>query len=355
MANYQSGRLSQHLAGDVDLENMPEAGDPRGLTQFAGQAQREFGDVGGVTRDYDITRSYGPQDSFSADRQRVEEALMGRLNPQLEGERSRIENQMAQKGIRAGSNAYNAAFDPYNRQSTDARLAVIGAGGQEQQRMMDMAAQRAGFENTAQAQRAAFRNAAQSQAFSQEALRGQFANAGLAQNFGISQGIIGAQDTARQNALNETYQSRNQPINEISALMSGSQVSQPNFLNIARNQIPTTDVGGLINKSFDQRMDIYKQESQNYNAMMGGLMGMAGGMMKMSDERVKEDVVPMGRVFGLPIYEFSYKGDPQHRRDVGPMAQDVERVMPSAVKHIGGIKHLDMRKMGAVLGRAAHG
>jgi Chaperone of endosialidase len=332
MANYQSGRLAQHLAGDINLSDMPAAGDPSKLANMPG-LQTTFGEAG------DITKTYGPADNFSADRQRVEESLMARLNPQLERERKAIETRLADQGIRYGGQAYGGAFDPYNRQANDARLAAIGAGGEEQQRMMNMAGQRAGFEN-----------AAQSQAFQQAMARGQFANTALGQNFAQQQAVLQAQDQARKDALTEAYAARAQPIQEVSALMSGSQVQQPNFMNTPRTNIPTTDVGGLINQRFQQGMDIYKQESAQHQALMGGLFGLAGGMMKMSDRRVKEAVVPLGKVFGVPVHEYSYKHDPQHRRHVGPMAQDVEKIDRKSVKTIGGIKHIDTGRLGAVLG-----
>src|SRR4249919_1130793 len=114
MANVQSGRLSNFLANDINLSGAPDAGDPNAIgaigpaaTSFgdAGQQQRSFADAG------DITRSYGPQDNFSADRSRVEEAMYGRLNPQLQKERSNIETRLADQGIRYGSAAYTSAMD----------------------------------------------------------------------------------------------------------------------------------------------------------------------------------------------------------------------------------------------------
>ena len=121
---------------------------PYAATEFAnvGGQQRALGDAGAITRDY------GPADSFSADRQRVEESLYGRINPQLARDRQALETRLQDQGIRYGSQAYNQAMDDWNRQSTDARLAVTAAGGQEQQRMTDMAAKRAGFQNAAQLQ-----------------------------------------------------------------------------------------------------------------------------------------------------------------------------------------------------------
>ena len=129
-------------------------------------------------------------------------------------------------------------MDDYNRQATDARFGAIGQAGQEQQRMMDMAAQRAGFQN-----------AAQQQAYDQVQGRGSFANQAQASrtrrtrrwrrsampawrsSWRRQQSVFNAQNAARNQYMQEQYAQRNQPINEITSLMSGSQVQQPNWLN----------------------------------------------------------------------------------------------------------------------------
>jgi len=370
MANTQSARLASHLANDINLSGGPAAGDPSQITGIdkaattfgdAGRQQTTFGDAGEITRDY------GPADNYSADRSRVEEALYGRLNPQLQRERSNVEQRLADQGIKYGSPAYAAAMDDYNRQANDARLGVTQIGGQEQQRLDTMAAQRAGFQNSAQQQaygqeqgRGQFANQAQANQFTQEAARGEFANAGLAQQVAQGQAGFNAQNMARNQWMNEQYAARNQPINEISSLLSGSQINNPNFVNTPNNQIPTTDVAGLINNRFSQDMDIYKQESANQNALMGGIFGMMGGMMKMSDERVKDVGPKLATVFAagddgerkeLPIYAYSYKDDPEQRQHVGPMAQDVEKIDKRAVrKDERGVRHIHTgRVMGSIL------
>jgi len=354
MANAQSGRLSSHLGKEIDLGGAPAAGDPNAISS-APMAATEFGGQG------DITKSYGDGD-FNISRDKYEDALMQRMNPQLSRERGNIEQRLADQGIRYGSQAYSSAMDDYNRQANDARFAAVGAAGDEQARMMQMAQQRAAFENQAQ-----------SQGFQQAATRGEFQNAGLAQQLQQKQSGFNAQNMARNQYMNEQYAARNQPINEISSLLSGSQINNPNFVNTPNNQIPTTDVAGLINTRFNQDMDIYKQESQNYNQLMGGILGMAGGMMKMgmSDRREKEDIVRVGTVFAtdvdqnepklkavdgddskkeLPIYEYAFKRDPDKTRHIGPMAQDVEKIDKGAVKTKGGIKYVDHeRVMGNIL------
>jgi hypothetical protein len=326
-----------------------------------GQIQTSLGDAGAITKDY------GPADDFSADRLRVEESLNQRLDPRLQRDRANVEQRLADQGIRYGSQAYASAMDDWNRQSNDQRLAVTAQGGQEQQRMMDMAAQRAGFQNAAQQQQyqqnlgaGSFTNAAQAQQNSQNAAQAGFHNAGTAQNLARNQSIFNAANSARNQYMQEQAQQRNQPLNEISALMSGSQVQNPNWLNSPQSQIATTDIGGLINQNFAQQQQNYQTANANWQATMGGLLGLGGKLATMSDERVKENIVPMGTVFAagsdgkrkkLPISEWSYKGDPA--RHVGPMAQDVERIDKSAVTTRGGVKHIYPDKvMGSIL-RAA--
>src|SRR6185369_11926783 len=185
-------------------------------------------------------------------------------------------------------------------------------------------------------------------------------NSGTAQNYQQQQGNFNAANLARQQYLNEQYAQRNQPINEINSLLSGSQIANPNFVNAPNNQIPTTDVAGLINQRFNQDMNVYQQQSQSYNTLMGGILGLGAGAMKLSDEREKDDIVKMGTVFAakpeggqaeLPIYAYSYKRDVDGARHVGPMAQDVEKVDPRAVVNHGGRKYIrPERVMGSILG-----
>ena len=62
------------------------------------------------------------------------------------------------------------------------------------------------------------------------------------------------QTDARNSALQEMYQLRNQPINEISALLSGAQVSQPSFVNTGQYNSPTTDYAGIVSDNYNQQL-----------------------------------------------------------------------------------------------------
>lgn len=110
---------------------------------------------------------------FSADRSRIESDLFTRINPQLERQKAALETNLINQGFQRGTQAFTDAMDEQNRAINDQRLAITEQGGNEQSRMFNMAT----------------------------------AN--------------------RSERLKEMLALRNQPINEITALLSGSQVSLP--------------------------------------------------------------------------------------------------------------------------------
>ena len=63
----------------------------------------------------------------------------------------------------------------------------------------------------------------------------------------------------------------------------------------------------------------------------------ASGIFTISDRRMKENIEEIGHLDGiLPIYRYSYLGEEVFR--TGLMAQDVEKVVPEAVKDFGKFK-----------------
>lgn len=124
--------------------------------------------------------------------------------------------------------------------------------------------------------------------------------------------------TGRGQAFSEAMATRNQPINEITALLSGSQVSNPAAMGAATPQagVAGVDYTGLVNQQ-------YQSQVANHQNMMGGLFGMASaGMGLMSDRRLKTDIQRVGITDdGVPIYTYKYlSGGPTQ---MGVMAQDV--------------------------------
>lgn len=143
--------------------------------------------------------------------------------------------------------------------------------------------------------------------------------------------------TGRGQAFSENLATRNQPINEITALLSGSQVSNPAQMSGAT---PQTQVGGVDYAGMVQQN--YQNKLNSSGGALGGLFGLAGSLggaalSKWSDARVKENIHRVGTLDnGLPVYAYNYVwGGPT---EIGLMAQDVERVNPDAVTEIDGIK-----------------
>lgn len=80
------------------------------------------------------------------------------------------------------------------------------------------------------------------------------------------------------------------------------------------------------------------------NAVSGAGSALSSGasalMSMFSDERLKDDIEPVGELYdGTNIYRYRYKGDPMMR--IGVMAQEVEQTNPDAVTEIGGYKAVD--------------
>lgn len=134
---------------------------------------------------------------------------------------------------------------------------------------------------------------------------------------------------------------RNQPINEITSLMSGSQVSQPQAYGPNMTRIPTTDNAGIISNYDNQRMQQWQAEMAQRNAMMGGLFSLGSSFIGMSDRRAKKNIkkigsIPItrddGREARTGLYAWNYKGEkggkPRHQ---GVMAQNIAKAKPSAV------------------------
>lgn len=82
--------------------------------------------------------------------------------------------------------------------------------------------------------------------------------------------------SGRGQAVSEQLTERNQPINEITALMSGGQVTQPSFTGTPQTSVAGTDVAGLTMDAYKYGpLAQYQAKEANRKAMMGGLFGLA--------------------------------------------------------------------------------
>lgn len=310
--NRVSGQLLDHFGEEFNLDGVRRGGNANAVgsgtqTMLGGRPNLQENVAQGGIRNQiagagAVTRSYGTD--FSEDRQRVESALMERMNPSLQQDRQALEARLASQGIGIGSQAYQAAMGDFSQQSNDARLGAILAGGEEQSRMVGMERDRAGFQN-----------AAQQQQFGQNAMRSQFANDAQGQQFGQDLQQVGLRNAARQgefdnrarqvqqnNAartqgqqnnlteqqyfdqtrardIQERLMLRNQPLNEISALMSGSQVSMPQFGATPQGTVANTDYAGLVANQDAMNQQNYQTQLGGWNMLAGGLGGGIGALI----------------------------------------------------------------------------
>jgi hypothetical protein len=343
IANQQSGRIGELLGKPLDASNAPGLADVSGIRSpqyqnFASGPRLQTG-INGAGQG--ITKTYGTADDYQSGVKRVEDAMFERLNPQLDRQRAALESQLANQGIGVGSRAYQAAMDDYNRGANDQRTSVILGSGQEQSRLAGLDNARASFQNAAQAQgfgqnatNAQFGNDANQQMFANQSSVTQNNNRIQDQQFNAAMAQAQAQNQSRSQWMQEQFALRNQPINETTALLSGSQVTQPNFVNAQMPTIPTTDNAGIIAKNYDQKLQGWQMENQMTANILGGLFGLGGNILA-SDRRLKQDVKRIGTADnGLPIYSYRYKaGGPVQ---IGFMADEVAQIRPDAVADIGG-------------------
>lgn len=264
-------------------------------------------DTSGVTPVFDISKINLPQlqqlgsTDYAGERGRVEQALLDRMRPQLDARRASTENQLVNQGFRRGAEGYDRGMDEVSQAENDAYLGAILAGGQEQSRLADLDLRSTAFNN-------------------------QTAQTGYQNQLTQAQ----AQDAQRGRQLQELYTQRNQPINEIIALLSGSQIQNPNWINTNMPTIPTTDYAGLVQQHYRDELAAWENDQAQTQGILGGLFGLGSSILKYSDERLKEGVRRVGWLDnGLPVYLYRYKaGGPP---EIGLIAQDVERANPNAV------------------------
>lgn len=123
--------------------------------------------------------------------------------------------------------------------------------------------------------------------------------------------------TGRSQGFSEALAQRNQPLNEIIGLMSGTQIQNPNasFAQTPQSQVAGVDYSGLVQNKFNA-------DTQAYNARTGALGGLFGaGLSLFSDARLKTNIKRIGETDERqPIYSYNYVwGGPTH---IGVMAQE---------------------------------
>jgi hypothetical protein len=231
-----------------------------------------------------------------------QQAIMARLEPSLAKQRVSTETQLINQGLRPGTEAYNNAIQLLGQQENDARQQAALQGLN-----LDIGANAQGYNQALQS--------------------GQFGN------------------TAQQQALAEAIQQRQMPLNEITALMSGSQIQNPQFGAYQGATVTPPPIFQATQAKGMLDQNTYNQQVAGANANTSGLysLGAAALPLVFSDRRLKSNIVRLGtHPIGVGIYEYDIFGG----RQIGVMAQELMEVMPEAVhQHPSGYLMVDYGRL----------
>jgi len=166
-----------------------------------------------------------------------QEAIMSRLEPSLARARTSTETNLVNQGLRPGTEAYDNAIRSLGEQETDQRTQAVLQGIN-----LDTAANAQGYNQALQS--------------------GQFGN------------------TAQQQALAQAIQGRQMPLNEITALMSGSQIQNPQFQAYQGANVAAAPTFAATQAQGAFDANAYNQRVATQNANTAGLYSLGGQALR---------------------------------------------------------------------------
>jgi hypothetical protein len=237
----------------------------------------------GIKGSYDFSKlsAMPKKEEFAAQRDKITDAMMQRLQPYLDKQRAAMDVRLANQGITHGSEAYNWDFDQLNRGENDQRIAALLAGDTEAQRLFENAMgirQQGMGEAVAQGN---FGNAAQAQEFGQKATNAEFYNKAQEAKFGQGLASSQFQNQARAQAIQEADYFKNQPLNMLNALRTGGQANVPTFGNAPGTgaNIAPAPIYAAAQDQYAAAMQQYQTKLQQQQALMGGVAGLGGAAL----------------------------------------------------------------------------
>ena len=218
-------------------------------------------------------------------RRRVEEALMSRLNPQLQQDEQNLRTRLLNSGIEVGTDAYNREFTLQNQKANDARMQTVLAGGQEEDRQtkllqglndqqfqqalatgkfgqdadIAMAGNATSRSNAATAASATMGAAGMNNAGAMDRLKLSLAQ--QANEFNVNTGFKAAEfnNNMRTQQLREQQFLRDNPLNEMTIMKGLSSPTMPTFASYYNtNQGPAPTTGPDTMGGAKQGLELYK-------------------------------------------------------------------------------------------------
>lgn len=349
-AGKNIGYVDAAQATPLNFDNMHQMGGSVGVGPLKNNV--EAGDIQ-KSLDYSNLTALPGANDFSAERERVTNALYGqatsRLDPMFNQREDKARARLANMGISENSDAYRTELDNFGRDRNDAYSTAmneaIRAGGDEQSRIFGLAlGARQQGQNEAD-NMGNFANLAQNQEFTQGQANLENFNAAEGQRFTQASGNVALDAAKRQQEVQEASYLRSLPINEMATLLGNTQgVAQPTF-----NPVPQVGVAAPDAMGFKLGKYQAKKAADQSGGVLGSAIGALGSVgaafATKSDARVKTNIRGAGVLpNGIPTYTFTYIGDDEPH--FGVMAQDVLEVMPEAVvTNDNGYMMVDYRKV----------
>lgn len=164
--------------------------------------------------------------SMATDRSRVEQAIMDRANPLLKQNRDSEVARLAAMGLVPGGAKYGRVSDQFEKSANDLAIAAVGAGGQEQSRLMDLY------------------------------------NKGL-----------GASNDAKTTQTNLNMNQRNSLIQELMSMLTGSQPGSQPQTGYNGPAMGGVDYAGLVNNKYNQDVAAYNNKQQGIGTLLSAGLG----------------------------------------------------------------------------------
>lgn len=208
------------------VPNVNQALNPvqQGLLDQQNQIKGSMGDIG-LNVAQNAQGTYAQPLSFSgapampgdaqATRDKVMAAMMGRVDEDTTKTRDQVQSELTAAGIPAGSKAYADRMALVDRGYNDARSQAMLASGQEATR-----------------------------------------------DFGMDM-------QGRQQGISEILAQRNQPLNEMSSILNGTQVAPPQFGTTQGANVAPVDYQGLAQGQYQGQLDAYNSKVGQQNALLG--------------------------------------------------------------------------------------
>jgi hypothetical protein len=279
VAEEQIGRARIAMANEFDWGGLQAGGSAVGAKTTDPNAYMSSGAGQGIMGG--IGKTNVMQAGGDLGRQRTEQALMARMQPQNQQAQAALEGKLQNMGLTRGSEAWNREMQRMGDQQSRQAFDAMQTAGAEQQRNfgMELQARQQGFGE--QAQQAQFNNQAQAQGFGQGMAQNQqnfgMMSGGSQQNFQQQMAASQYQNQLRQQDIAEQQQKRAMPLNEMNALLTGAQVAMPTMPSFNTSQSAGgVNYSGAAKDQYSAGMDAYNAKQQQNQALMSGIGSVAG-------------------------------------------------------------------------------